>query len=706
MISLLRDSRVAILHGDEVSYAVTWADEASPLRHLHWGAPLTDADAVLLAGLDRLDHRRTGTESAPRAHDEEYPAWGGLRREDVALKITMADENRSLDLVFDSIESDREQLTVTLRDSSYPIVVRLDYRLAATGAIERRAAVRNDGAETVTVHEAASGIWAIPVRPRLHLTTLTGRYSAESQHSRGELLRGRHVLESRSGIPGHEGLPWVALDAGACEDSGEVWSVALAWPGSYRITTHRSHDGRTTVAAGVNPFDFAQPLEPGETLELPATIGIYAPDGFTGLTHRWHAYHRAEARPAHPDGQPVLPVLYNSWEATYYDFSVGDQIELAGIAADVGAELFVVDDGWFRPHRDDVSGLGDWVEVPEIFPRGLEELADAVRSLGMAFGLWVEPEMVNPDSELARRHPEWILAWPRRTPTLVRNQRSLDLSRDDVRSWLVETLDGLIGRLGLAYVKWDMNRPLTEAFGPGVGGRVWIDQVRGVRAVVAEVRRRHPEILIEGCASGGGRMDFDSQSLHDWMWISDQSDPFERLAIQDGYSYLHPPETMASWVTDSPAGLASRRTPLGFRFDVAASGVLGLGGNLRRWSAQDLALAQERVARYRSLRSLLHTGRHFRLDSPAPGDTEAVCRVGLDATAAVVFVWHRTVRGSVTRMWLRLRGLDAQRRYVVDGGRDHGRSYSGSFLMGRGLPVDTANLPDYASEMIVLRAED
>lgn len=669
------------------------------LRHLHWGGPLTDDDARALARLDPLEHRRTGTESHPRAHDEEYPWRGGLRSDDSALFVAPDPNDRTLDLRVSAVDQPSEsELVVTLRDELRSVDVAVHYE-AFDEALHRWAVVQNNGSRPLLVHEAASASWSIPVSAELHLTTLTGRYGAEFGHERAPLRMGRQVLESRVGIPGHEASPWVALDRSATEAAGEVWSVGLAHGGSYRLTTHRHHDHRTTVTAGVNPFDLSHELAAGQSLTLPRSIGVYSNEGMTGSTQCWHDHHRRALTP-----QPTRPrpVLYNSWEATFYDFSVADQVELARIAADLGVELFVVDDGWFRPDRDDRTGLGDWVAAPGIFPRGLGELADAVRDVGLDFGLWVEPEMANPISRLLTQHPDWALGWEGRTPTLVRHQRVLDYTRSDVRDWATSTLDALVTETGLAYLKWDMNRPVSET--PG-SGRVQLDQARGVAEVVSALRRAHPDLVIEGCASGGGRTDLSSQTLHHWMWVSDQSDAFERLKIQHGYSHVHPVMTMASWVTDAPAGLAGRDTPLEFRFDVAMSGVLGLGGDLRNWTAEERALAAAKVADYRRLRSTIHGGDLYRLPSPTPGDTSAVCHVLPGRSHAVLILWCLRVQGSTTRQWLRLRGLDpdASYRSTVCGHEDETQPiWSGRALMERGLPLDTTRWPDYTSRMIEL----
>ncbi|NNG35764.1 alpha-galactosidase [Nakamurella aerolata] len=811
-ISLLAENSVAVLRTDHASYAVSWdrrSTDDTPVRHLHWGAPITDADAVALAAVDEQQRRSTSTAAKPRAHSEEYPFFGGLRREPEALKITFADGVRALDLqlageprVVDSLDFGTtsgvygprragaagtgtagtdaagtdaagtdaagtdagepadtvagdpalgERLIIELVDSHYPVKVTLSYRLHEAGdAVIRSAVIEHTGtagaadtadsadaadsgdagdaagaggagdAAPIIIEKAFSANFPVPPWPTPRVLTLGGMYGAETQPELSPLPAGELVLQSRNGIPGHDFLPFVAVDpAGtATEDAGEVYSVALAFSGSWKITTHRSHDGEVHVVAGVNDNDLRHQLQPGDRLELPEAIGSYAPDGFSGSTRRWHRFLRADvvSQPHRP-----RPVHYNSWEAAYFDLSEQQQFELAELAAALGVELFAIDDGWFAARDTDLAGLGDWFPSPTKFPRGMRPLSDRVHELGMEFGLWVEPEMVNEDSDLFRAHPDWIYAWPNRPRTYGRNQLMLDFSRPEVQDWAIDTLETLIRQANLDYLKWDMNRPLVEANSPAAdAGEVWLAHVNGLYRVWGELRRRHPRLWLETCASGGGREDIGALRYADWAWPSDNTDPLERLEIQRGFTMVNPALTMASWVTDRP-GLSGRDIPLQFRTHVAMCGVLALAGDLIAWSEDEHSTAAEFVRQYKQIRPLVQFGAQFRLDAPAPG-TWGVAYVasadpgfranrvpagtGTEPTPdAAVFVFSQAMMHSGRGHRFRIRGLHPQTRYLVrHTGSGEQWEFSGEFLAGHGLFVELGK--HYDSALLVLTAVD
>ena len=569
---------VALLRTAGSSYAIAFGDELNPVRHLHWGGQISLDDARVLRDRDPELRRRSGAVSQPRPADEEYPVWGGLRREPVALKVTLPDGVRGIVPTFVSAEQVGDDgLVVTWADAHQPLRVCLHYRVdEAADAISRWATIHNDGDAPVRIEQAFSASWPIPVRHDVQLTTLVGRYAAECQEQRLPVRQGVTSVGSVHGIPGHDAMPWVALDAGATLTAGEVWSVSLAWSGSWRIDVALAHDGRLHVLGGVQPVDLGHDLGPGAALDLPVMTGAY--EGFAGhdgISRRWHDYARR-----HVVVQPerLRPVHYNSWFARYYDQGIADQRELVPLAAELGVELFVIDDGWFKGRLTDTAGLGDWTADPVKFPNGLGELADLVHAHGMQFGVWIEPEMANPDSDLLRAHPDWALEWPSREPTLVRHQRMLDFCRSDVRQWAVDAIADLVTEHRVDALKWDMNRPLTEALSAAAPeGEIWLAQVRGVWAVWDELRRRFPDLWLESCASGTGRADHGALSRAHWALGSDNTDPLERLAIQAGFARMNPAETIACWATDAPpSGLSTRAYPsLDFRFHVAMTGVLG-----------------------------------------------------------------------------------------------------------------------------------
>lgn len=676
-----------LLTGEGFTYAFAADRDGAPLRHLHWGGPVDRADLPSLAAAGAA-RAGSNTWSYPRAHHEEVVAHGGRRFDDPTLLVEFADGVTALDLRYVGAEAEGERLTVRLTDAYRPLDVEVRYAVRGP-ALARSLTVTNLGDAPVTIHRARSANWPVPWQPGYHATTLSGGYAAESQVRRHPLTAGRFVLESRRGVPGHAYQPWLGVDGGADEAGGEVWSVAVAHGGSWTIAAELSGDGHLFVSAGIGDTGLRLPLAPGETMTLPETVGIYSPDGHSGLTARWHEYERRFVLPR-PD--QVRPVLYNGWEATFLDVRHDDQVALARYAKDLGVELFVVDDGWFAGRQDERSGLGDWRADRTKLPAGIAGLATEVHALGMRFGLWVEPEALTPDIELYRARPEWVQRWPDRHPTMLRNAYGLDLGNPEVQDYLVSILDTIVRDAGVDFLKWDLNRSLTEVDAAGQ-----LRHEAGFRAVVDRLRAAHPDLWLETCASGGGRADLATLSRFELAWPSDNTDALERLRIQEGYAYVHSAQTMSCWVTDSPGYLTKRPIPLRFRFHVAMTGALGLGGKLAGWTDAERAEAAGYVARYREIRRTVQLGRRYRL-APAAAEYSALCCVAEDGSEAVVFVFAQTVRQDHGDPPLRLRGLDPNARYRDV---DTGTEYGGGFLLHHGLKPLLSG--DYASALVVLR---
>jgi alpha-galactosidase len=420
-------------------------------------------------------------------------------------------------------------------------------------------------------------------------------------------------------------------------------------------------------------------LAAGESFITPVFAGLWSDGGFGGASRTWHAYQRAYVV---PDADRDRPVLFNSWEATEFDISEEQQDALARRAAAIGVELFVVDDGWFGTRTSDRAGLGDWAPNPDRFPGGLKPLADRVHALGMQFGIWVEPEMVNPDSELYRAHPDWVQYQPGRKRTEFRNQLVLNLAREDVQEYLWGQLDALLAGAPIDYVKWDFNRCFTDAGWPGepYPQRLWVDHVHAFYALLDRLRAAHPGVAFESCSGGGGRIDLGVLSRTDQVWTSDNTDPLDRLAIQHGFSQLHPARVMAAWVTDSPnAMLNGRVSSLRFRFVSAMAGVLGVGGDLTRWSEEELAEAREWVELYKEIRPLVQRGDLHRLRPPRGGLSAVQYVLGGEA---VVLAWLQSQSYGEPVPALRLRGLDPTASYEC---LETGEVHRGAVLLHHGL---------------------
>ncbi|MFG2957861.1 alpha-galactosidase [Streptomyces sp. NPDC048291] len=538
----------------------------------------------------------------------------------------------------------------------------------------------------------------VPVRGPARLTYLSGQWSQEFQHTRLDLARGTFTIGSTQGAPGHAYAPWLAV-----QDGDAAYGVALEWPGNWHITAEAEPGGAVRIRAGRVPHEGAVHMAAGETLATPRLACAFSPDGLDGLSRVWHRYER---RLAGDRLHRPRKVLYNSWEATGFDVEAAGQLELAKAAADIGAELFVVDDGWFTGRADDTGGLGDWYPDPAAFPRGFGRFVKEVRALGLDFGLWVEPEAVSPGSRLYAEHPEWVYRIDGRPARLVRNQLLLDLGRTDVQDFVIGTLDRLLGTYGIGYLKWDMNRPPTERGRPGTGpggtaGPADLDaeHVAGYLRVLDHLRANHPDVTVEGCAGGGGRVEHATLARTDVVWPSDNTAPMDRLRVQHGFLHAHAPHVMSSWVTDAPGIFDPRPRSLAFRFVNAMCGVLGIGADLRAWTPEQRAEAARWIARYKEVRDVIHHGEARLLGTP----DDPTCGVQYDAGDRTVVAALSTGRldgaplmpGRPDR--LRLRGLDPAARY-----RDTvtGTSYGGAHLLHHGLPF--AWSAEHDADLVVL----
>ncbi|MFF8918564.1 alpha-galactosidase [Streptomyces sp. NPDC015032] len=697
LVTFASDLGLAVLRTPNSVYALRIAPDGSP-RHVYWGAPLgTDA----LAALPEAASPAASSFEADAAADELAPQTGA-RFGPAGLQVRFADGTRGAQWRFVSHTVDGGELRLRLEDRRRPLRAELCYRVRpGTDVIERWTELTHleagDGPDgPLTVDRLDSASWTAPPLTDYRLSHLVGGWNSEFQLQRDRLPVAETVLTSRRGLTGHHASPWLAVDDGtAGEERGEVWSTALAWSGSWRVTVHRDPVGRTTWTGGFGHEGIGWTLRAGESLRTPVYAGLYTPRGFGGASRAWQAHVRQHVL---PEPERDRPVLYNSWEATGFDVDEPGQIRLAHVAARLGAELFVLDDGWFGTRRDDRSGLGDWTPRPEAFPRGLRPLADEVHRLGMEFGLWVEPEMVNRDSELYRTHPDWVVHSPHLDATELRNQLMLNFARPEVETWAHGTLDRLVREHDVDWLKWDANRPFTDVGwdGPPDPDRLWIDHTRAVHRIMDRLRADHPGLRIEACAGGGGRVDLGMLARTDQAWTSDNTDPLDRIGIQHGFSQLFPAQTMAAWVTDSPNTATGRRTPLRFRFHVAMAGVLGIGGDLTSWSEEERAQAAELVTCYKRIRPLVQRGIQHRVVPPGP--VTAVHYAAPDDSEHVLLVWRPTTRFGHRPAPIRLPALDPGARYLDP---DLKREYSGAVLVDRGIDP---RLPDgdYASSLIRL----
>ncbi|MEV7867876.1 alpha-galactosidase [Streptomyces sp. NPDC088124] len=691
-----------ILRTENTAYAVALAPEGRWAELTAWGPHGVESGPSPL-GWSRRTHFVTPADLAPA----EYIPSGLRPFTGADLIAQRPGEDRGVWWRFTGAAQDGDRaLRLGFADETLGLAVTLHYEsVPGTDVILRWAELVCTGEDELRLERFDSAAVNIPVTGGARLTFLTGQWAQEFQRTQLELTRGRFEMASTQAVPGHAYAPWLAVQDAAPSDGTTgvpTYGVALEWPGNWHITTDAEPGGAVRVRAGRLPHEGAVRLAPGASLTTPKLACAFSPDGLDGLARVWHRYERGLT-----GGRMhrTRKVLYNSWEATGFDVDAESQLELARIAADMGAELFVVDDGWFPGRADDTGGLGDWHPDPVSFPAGFDDFVGRVRALGMDFGLWVEPECVSPRSELYARHPEWVYRVEGRPARLVRNQLLLDLGRADVQDFVLATFDRLLGDHAISYLKWDMNRPPTERGRPGAGPAEHLDldaaHVAGYLRVLDHLRARHPHVTVEGCSAGGGRIEHATLARTDVVWPSDNTAPLDRLAIQYGYLHAHAPHTMSSWVTDSPGLFDPRPRSLGFRFVNASAGVLGIGADIRTWSAERRAEAARWVARYKEVREVVHHGEARLLNTPA----DATCgvqyeepgggRIVVTALSTGRLDGAPLVPGRPAR--LRLRGVDPAARYTDAAS---GETYSGAHLTHYGLPF--AWSAEYDAELVVL----
>lgn len=630
------DERLWVLESGSAAYAFG-ADAGGLLLHVHWGAALShlaDYRLPAIAAAFPTDHPFqltnmecvTGEASASDQRNIDGMAADG--------------SIRGLVLRFVGAKVAGEMVEITLRDDALSLRVVLRYAVLETpGLFSRTVSIINDGSQPFKITRAFSGTFNLPDCGPFALTNLDGRWGDEFRIQRDPMPYGTVQRESRRIITSHGGVPFFAIDRtepglAASEESGAVWFGTLEWSGNWRLIAERTRDDRTVVHLGLNDHDFAWDLMPGETFETPRLVFGYTEDGFGAMSRSFHDLIRDDLAPR-KDWLP--PVVYNSWYATTFHVDEAGQTALAEKAAAMGVEMFVMDDGWFHGRVDDKAGLGDWWPDAAKFPNGLGPLIRAVKDRGMGFGLWIEPEMVNPNSQLYAAHPDWVVHFPGRERTELRNQLLLNMGRVDVQDYLIDIFDRLLRENDIDFVKWDMNRSASEPGWPSHDRdqrEIWVRYVHGLNRVWQTLRDRHPRVIWENCASGGGRVDLAMMGLTEQSWASDNTFAPARRLIQEGYSQIFPAGTMAAWVTDS--GDYS----LDLKFHVSMAGAMGVGGNLLTWSEADCARAATHVATYKTLRPLIAKGDLYRIRSAHDHAVSALAYVAKDKSEAALFAFR------------------------------------------------------------------
>ena len=684
------------LYNDSISYCIA-VTKYGHLAGLYFGKKLRDRD-----GLSHLIEYSGGNQSPGLYEDgvedpsyslneirQEYPSFGHGDLRQGALVIGQKNGSRITDFryvshriydgkprlaglpaVYTEEDSEAQTLEITLRDE----LIRTDLILLYSiyndyPAIARSARIECHNPEGITVLQAASACLDLP-DSGYEMLELAGGWARECHMYRNPLRPGIQSVYSRRGNSSSQFNPFLALlRPDTTETRGEALGFSLLYSGNYLAQTDVDYRDVTRVTIGIHPDGFAWPLEEGQYFQTPEAVLVYSDEGLSGMSRAYHRlYSRRLVRGYWRDHE--RPILLNNWEATYFGITEEKMLNIASKARDLGVDLFVMDDGWFGTRNHDHAGLGDWYVNRDKLPQGVRGLAEKVTALGMKFGLWFEPEMVNEDSELYRAHPDWVLRTPGRSASKTRHQWVLDFSRDDVMENLYQQMSAILRDAPISYVKWDMNRSMSEvysaAYPPEQQGTVYHRYILNVYALYERLRTEFPHILFESCAGGGARFDAGMLYYAPQGWTSDDTDAMERVSIQYGASVVYPLSSLGAHVSASPNHQLSRVTSIATRAATAYFGTFGYELDPNQLSPEDQAEIREQIRFIKQYRRIIHQGDLYRLENPYENNGEAawIC-VSPDRSQAVAayFRFRQHITAPLSR--IRLAGLDPDADYKV-----------------------------------------
>ncbi|MDO5135761.1 MAG: alpha-galactosidase [Eubacteriales bacterium] len=729
----------------ELSYIIRIMENGQ-LENLYYGKRIGDREGLGLFHEEEMRSQMSVCLPDPsllsmHCTRQEYPVYGKGDYRSPALSVSQKNGSRIVDFAYVSHqiykgkkaipplpavyveqEDEADTLEILLRDSVMDTELVLSYTVYRDyPALTRHVRVIHRGEDPITLERIMSASVEF-TDMEYEMVQLSGAWGRERYVKSRRLEMGIQSVQSLNGTcSGAEHNPFIALKRpGTGEQQGEVFGFSLVYSGNYLAQTEVSTFDMTRVMLGIHPENFFWTLEKDQEFQSPEVVMVYSDRGLNGMSQAYHRLYRRRLVKGAWRDRP-RPILLNNWEATYFDFNEEKILNIARKAKEVGVELFVLDDGWFGARNDDRRGLGDWYVNREKLPAGISGLSRKIEEMGLKFGLWMELEMVNKDSDLYREHPDWIIGVPGRYESQARHQHVLDFSRKEVVDHIYTMIERVIADASISYIKWDMNRYMSEPFSRGAKageqGKVMHQYILGVYQLYTRLTERFPEILFESCASGGAR--FDPGMLHfaPQTWTSDDTDASERMKIQYGTSYVYPLVSMGSHVSAVPNHQLYRTTPLSSRANVAYFGTFGYELDLNLLSQEEIDQVKDQIAFMKEYRELIQIdGDFYRLLNPFEGNDTAWIVVSQDKKRAVAGFYQRLNR--VNGSWLRLRlaGLDPERRYMVEWRREtedekrDARTASylayGSELMYAGIPISREILNkkggDFASVLFTL----
>lgn len=705
--------------------------EDNYLSHVYYGKKLNDFNINNLRPI--VERCSFSPNPVPKKYTlsldtlpQEYPSFGSSDFRVPAYEVLQSNGSRISELLYDSheiingkpelnglpstyVENDDEAMTlqITLKDSLINLKAVLSYTVFKNyDAVTRSVKFINEGSEDLKLERALSMSMDFN-RCDFNYLHLHGSWTRERHMEISPLIRGNVSIGSRRGSSSHNNNPFIALlDKDANEDYGEVYGFNLIYSGNFIAQAEVDQYDTTRISIGINPFDFAWLLKTDEEFTTPEAVMVYSDSGLGKMSRTYHKLYRERlCRGNFRDKE--RPILINNWEATYFNFTAEKIENLAEKAHDLGIELVVLDDGWFGHRNDDSSSLGDWFVDKNKLPHGLTDLADKVNNKNMKFGLWFEPEMVSPDSELYKAHSDWCLHAPDRRRTEGRNQLVLDFSREDVINYIIETMSKILSTVNIEYVKWDMNRNMTEVYSallPAERQKETAHRyILGLYKVMDVLTKSFPDILFEGCSGGGGRFDGGILYYMPQIWTSDDTDAVERLKIQYGTSIVYPISTMGSHVSAVPNHQVHRKTSLKMRGDVAMSGNFGYELDLSKFTENEKEIVKNQIKQYKKLRSLIQFGDMYRLKNPFESNETSWMIVSADKTESFLCFFRVLASPNPPISCVKLKGLDPAKMYELTADNGEKLTLGGDELMYSGITIPYLE-GDFVSKTYTLSA--
>lgn len=725
-VSYYEKERVFKLDTPHSTYLIGIVDVEGFLGHIYYGRRIPDHDMGYL--MRPREHRVPSEKNRERLafYDglpTEYPGHGIGDLRESCLCVETPEGYRACGLTYRDHKiyggkprleglpatygeaGDCTTLELAAEDKVLGLTVRLYYTAFETlDAICRSVRVENTTGKPIKLTRVLSACLDMD-NQNFDLLTLHGNWALERMISRKKLGWGKQGVSSLRGISSHQEQPFMALaEHSATQSQGQVYAMNFVYSGNFLGQVEMNQQESLRMVMGIHPTDFCWNLAAGEVFQAPEVVLVYSSAGIDGMTHIFHDLYRNHLIRG-PYQNKARPSLVNNWEATYFQFDTQKLLDIGREAAAAGIEMLVLDDGWFGKRNSDNSSLGDWVVNEKKLPGGLKYLVDTLNSMGLRFGLWIEPEMVSPDSDLYRAHPDYALQIPGREPTQSREQLVLDISRKEVRDCVYEQIHKVLSSANVEYVKWDMNRALTDvyslALAPEAQGELYHRFVLGVYELQERLLRDFPNLLLENCSSGGGRFDPGMLYYSPQIWASDNTDAIDRLKIQEGTALVYPLSSMGAHVAACPSHTNGRVTPFETRGHVALPGCFGYELDLTRLTPEEKAMIPGQLEDYRKYGPVFRTGDYYRLASYSENhEYDALMAVSKDKRLAVIDYVQVMSRYRGKSIRVRLNGLDENLYYRCS---ETGEVHSGAGWMFGGVPLPKLN-GDFLSRLIVLEA--